>query len=308
MDTSIVIDVTKLAPWQKHPAIIYAFDNMSDGQSFIIQNDHDPRPLYHQLLGLRGNTFTWEYIKSGPESWEVAISKNAPSAHGITIGEIVKQDIRKAEVFKRFGIDFCCGGKRPLSAVCAEKGLNEAEVQTALNSVETNTPVHDFNSWGISFLTDYIVNQHHNYIRNNTPLLLELSGKVAMKHGERNPELVTIAEKTNALLAELDDHLKKEEAMLFPYIKKLEQSICTDTGFSSIEETIAAMEQEHDAAGALLHDIRTLSNGYQAPANACNSHKLLMYKLGEFENDLFQHIHLENNILFPKAISLENNM
>jgi regulator of cell morphogenesis and NO signaling len=307
MSTNIFIDVTELQPSLKHPTIFDAFDNVSHGGTVIIHNDHDPKPVYYQLLGLRGNCFSWTYLKNGPEVWEIEIKKNELSRGGETLGQIVSKDIRKAEVFKKLGLDFCCGGKKTLEAACIEKGLDENAVREELIKTEQQAAhMPDFNKWSLGFLADYIVNEHHNYVRENTPLLKELSAKVAEKHGDKYPWLLEIHNKLTVLLCELSTHMKKEESILFPYIKTLEQSGgAIQIGFETVQDPIWVMESDHDAAGELIHDISKLSNGYTAPEGACNSHKLFMYKLQEFENDLLQHVHLENNILFPKAVQLE---
>lgn len=309
MNTDIIIDVTKLRPVEKHPAIFDAFDKINSGESIIIHNDHDPKPVYYQLLGLRGNCFSWLYLENGPEVWEVEIRKNTPLEDKLTIGQIVSKDIRKAEVFKNLGIDFCCGGKKTLTQACIENGLSELDVEAELEKVNQQGNLNlDFANWKPSFLADYIINQHHSFVKENTPIILELSGKVSAKHGDKYPELISINEKVNVLLSELTTHMKKEEAILFPYIKKLKLSPCIDSSFNSVRDPIWMMESDHDIAGELIRSIRKLSKNYVAPENACNSYKLFMYKLEEFETDLFQHIHLENNILFPKAIEMEKNV
>lgn len=309
MESSILIDVTKMLPSEKHPSIFNAFDSIEPGASVIIHNDHDPKPVYYQLLGLRGNCFTWSYLKNGPDVWEVEIKKNEPSNGKETIGQIVSGDIRKAEVFKKMGIDFCCGGKKTLEQACKEKGLSEAAVREALEAQHEQGFLNlDFNSWKPSFLADFITNQHHTFVRENTPILRELSAKVSIKHGDKYPYMKTVNEKLNELLNELETHMKKEEYILFPYIRQIEATKLKAEAFNSVQDPIWMMEQEHDIAGELIHEINALCNNYEEPVDACNSHKLLLYKLEEFENDLYQHIHLENNILFPKALDLEKMM
>ncbi len=306
MNANIFIDVTQLQPTEKHPAIFDAFDKISLGESVIIHNDHDPKPVYYQLLNLKGNCFSWTYLAKGPEVWEIEIKKSDPVTGAETLGQIVSKDIRKAEVFKKLGMDFCCGGKKTLEAACVEKGLDIREVREQLSKEQAANAQHDFSKWTLSFLADYIVNEHHSFVTNNTPLLKELSEKVATKHGAKQPELVEINSKLITLLCELATHMRKEESILFPYIKTLEQTKGKiKIGFATVQDPIWVMESDHELAGELMRDIRKLSNDYNAPAEACNSEKLFYYKLQEFENDLFQHIHLENNILFPAAIALE---
>jgi regulator of cell morphogenesis and NO signaling len=307
---NVFIDVTVLEPRMKHPTIFDAFDNVAEGSAVVIHNDHDPKPLYYQLLGERGNCFSWTYLSSGPEIWEVEIKKNE-SSNVETIGEIAAKDMRKAALLKKLGIDFCCGGKRSLEEACKEQGLDVIRVKQELeesNKQPVAGPQLDFNSWALPFLADYIVNVHHGYVKSNSPLLLELSEKVAGHHGENNPALVAVRTKTFELIQELTTHMKKEEQILFPFIKEQgNKTACSIVKPEPIKNIISVMERDHDIAGEISKQIRHLTNDYTPPANACNSISLLFHKLEEFENDLLQHVHLENNILFPKAIALENN-
>jgi regulator of cell morphogenesis and NO signaling len=305
------IDVTVIEPRLKHPTIFASFDELSAGEAILLHNDHDPKPLYYQLLAERGNTFGWSYLNSGPLVWEVEIRKNEEGKQSETVGEIAAKDLRKAEVFKKYGIDFCCGGKKKLADACKEKGLDTLKIKEELEkgSTTSSAPQHDFYSWDLSFLSDYIVNVHHAYVRQNLPVIVDLSQKVADHHGKTNPELLQINERVAAMASELTVHMKKEESILFPYIKMLENSKKTGTavhgGFASVMQPISVMENDHDIVGELAEEIRSLSNNYTTPANACNSYNLLYKKLHDFEDDLHMHIHLENNILFPKAIELE---
>ncbi len=302
---NVFIDVTILEPRMKHPTIFEAFDHITEGGRVVIHNDHDPKPLYYQLLGERGNCFTWTYLTNGPEIWEVEIKKNKSDVE--TVGEIAAKDIRKAEVFKKMGIDFCCGGKRTLEEVCAEKGLDVIRVKRELEEApETNTGTQlDFNSFSLSFLSDYIVNVHHGFVNTNLPLIGELSEKVVGHHGISHPFLIDVFNKINELGRELTTHMKKEEQILFPAIKLLDNGNKEQIRFGAIGNPIRVMEKEHDIAGDIMKDIRKLTADYTLPPQACNSMGLLFQKLEAFEGDLFQHIHLENNILFPKAIALE---
>lgn len=304
-----VLDVTRIEPRLKHPTIFEHFDALDAGEGFSIANDHDPRPLYYQLLGERGNIFTWEYLENGPEHWTVHIAKPAAKESGEkqeTIGEIAAKDIRKAEAFKKLGIDFCCGGKKTVKQAIAEVGVSEEELEAELAKVAENKDggvTHEFDKWDLGFLADYIYNVHHRYIRENSPILEQLAEKVAMRHGAENPELKDLVAVVHNLTADLHSHIQKEEKILFPLIKQLEQGSATSS--IGVDGPIAKMEAEHEDAGDELRTLRQLTKDYALPAGACNSYTYLFHKLEEFENDLFHHIHLENNILFPKAIALE---
>ncbi len=312
MEQDIIIDVTKIEPRLKHPSIFKAFDYLDEGVAVIIHNDHDPKPLYYQLLGERGNTFSWAYLENGPELWRVEIRKYLSSQKVETLGEIATKDLRKAEVFKKYGLDFCCGGKKTLEDSCKEKGLDVLQVKAELEDIgkiNNLIPQHDYNSWNLTFLIDYIINVHHSYVKNNIPAIEELCIKVAEHHGKQHPELLQIKAKAELLFSEIKTHLIKEEKILFPYIKQLEvnkmEGMNASNGFGSILQPISVMENDHEIVGNLGAEIKALSNDYTLPADACNSYYLLYKKLEEFENDLHLHIHLENNILFPKAVELE---
>ncbi len=301
---NVFIDVTVLEPRMKHPTIFDAFDNVREGHSVVIHNDHDPKPLYYQLLGERGNCFSWTYLSNGPEIWEVEIKKNIGNAE--TVGEIAAKDMRKAELLKRLGIDFCCGGKRSLEEACQEKGLDVIKIKKQLEDTEKQPAAGaqlDFNNLKLSFLADYIVNVHHAYVYENAPIIEDLANKVAQHHGTNMPFLNDVYQKVAELNRELITHLKKEEQVLFPAIKMMEKG--GEVPLASIKEPINMMERDHDIAGDLIKEVRALADDYIAPDGACNSLKMLYYKLEEFESDLLQHIHLENNILFPKVVAMK---
>ena len=305
--------VPDLQPALKHPTIFIKFDALKQGESFVIINDHDPKPLYYQLLAERGNIFTWEYLEQGPEIWKVYIKKNSV-AEGETVGQIAAKDIRKAEVFRKYGIDFCCGGKKSLKQVCYEKGLKLKDVENALENVNvTSRIVENYDRWSPDFLADYIYNKHHQYYYDEGPVINELLTKVANHHGERFPELMEVYRLYTSLSQELNEHFAKEEKVLFPFIKALvlsKQSGNTQDlqNQFSLSAPIQMMENDHEAAGELLAELRTVTSQYTAPAGACNSFQFLYQKLKELEEDLHQHIHLENNILFPKALALEKGL
>lgn len=232
-----------------------------------------------------------------------------------TVGEIVKLDFRAADVFSSYGIDFCCGGKISVSEACANAKTDESIVIGALENLQnqSGSAVHDFDSWDLGFLADYIIHTHHDYVRKAIPQILPLAQKVADVHGGHHAEVIRINELFQDLANELTMHLQKEEMVLFPYIKKLAASQssgdCPDGScFGAVAGPISVMEQEHEEAGMILKEMFSLSHGYTVPEDACNTFRVLFGKLKEFEDDLHRHIHLENNILFPKAIELEKTL
>jgi len=311
MSTIPTLDVTQIPPKLKHPTIFQHFDALNAGEAFLILNDHDPKPLYYQLLGERGNIFTWDYLEDGPQWWQVKIAKKPATASSDTVGAIAAKDLRKAEVFKKMGIDFCCGGNKTIQEAAAAAGVAEAVVKVALEAVENQTQKasQDFNSWEIDFLTDYIIQVHHRYVKDASAIIDQLADKVAEHHGTNHPELFELSQKTHAFLSDMNSHLLKEEKILFPQIKLLvqkkrdHQNVTVSDGL--ISAAIKMMITEHEVSGEELKFFRKLTNEYLLPTDACNSYAYLFNKMKEFESDLLLHIHLENNILFPKALALE---
>lgn len=216
------IDVTLIEPKLKHPTIFQVFDSLAGGESLIIHNDHDPKPVYYQLLGERGDIFTWKYLEQGPEWWDVLITKKGEDDKE-TIGQIAVKDLRKAEVFKKYGIDFCCGGKKTVREVCQEKGIDATKVEQELQQVNRNNKMDNnaYNEWGLDFLADYIINTHHRYVRKYLPELRGYALKVAQVHGDRHPELFEIQKLVETINTELSEHMVEEENVLFAYVKKI---------------------------------------------------------------------------------------
>lgn len=232
-----------------------------------------------------------------------------------TVGELVAEDYRAAGVFKQYGIDFCCGGKRTVAEVCTQKGVPVAELEEKLTHLEGHPGRQrlQFNEWAPPFLIDYIINVHHTYVQEKLPQLLEYSQKVAKVHGHAYPETITIADKLESLAEELFAHLRKEELVLFPYVKELWKAkeageTVTAPPFQTAQNPIRMMEAEHEFAGDTMAEIRQLSGNFTPPEGACNTYRVLYALLEEFEEDLHQHVHLENNILFPQAVELEQAM
>ena len=309
----LFLDVTILAPREKHPRIFELFDALNEKESLLIYNDHDPKPLYYQMIAERGKTFYWKYIEKGPEVWRVEIIKSINEEGDLSIGEICSKDLRKAQVFKKYGIDFCCGGKKSIKQVCKEQNLDLKEVIEALetkNGVENNI---DFLNLELDNLIDYIIINHHEYVYQNLPPLLSLGEKVSTIHGRSNPELKRIYQLIQEANNELILHQHKEEKVLFPTLLKL-QALKSHTLnkdkllFDTLRTPLNIMEMEHESLGEIIHEIKHLSNNYHAPIDACNSYKLFYTLLEEFENNITIHMHLENNILFPKSLELEKSL
>ena len=228
-----------------------------------------------------------------------------------TLAQIVNANHQAANVFEKYELDFCCKGKRTLEQACTESELKIDEVISDLEKTgEGNScsVVINYDKLSLSQLSEYIVMTHHSYVKKEMPAILGYLQKVASKHGERHPEMILVLELFKAVKEEMEHHMQKEELILFPRIKEIERQI-TEGREILINSTyllspISMMEQEHDHAGSMLAEIRRLTKDYSPPEDACTTYRLSYASLKAFELDLHQHVHLENNILFPKAMQM----
>lgn len=235
-----------------------------------------------------------------------------------TLAQIVTNDYRAAAIFEKYQLDYCCRGKRSIVHACEERGIEPTEVLNELQSiVPHNSENRQQHAWqfenGIALgkLADHIEQTHHSYVKNEIPIIIGFLQKIALKHGSRHPELITIQNHFIKLSEELLKHLQKEENILFPAIRKLESRV-GDVIDLSVEEkkelsaAIWALEMEHEGAGDEMLTIRILSNAYTTPADACTAYKIAFRSLYDFEKDLHRHVHLENNVLFPAISEIVN--
>lgn len=232
----------------------------------------------------------------------------------LTLGEIVKKQYRAAEVFEKFGLDFCCMGSQTLEEACSNSYYNAAEVTTALQALEAEGDDSvNFDAWPLDLLADYIYQRHHHYVEEKTPIIQGYLDKICAVHGSRHPELYEINRIFKETSGALAVHMKKEELMLFPYIKRLAKAgethePVTSPIFGSVSNPIHAMETDHLDEGQQLQKMAALSNGYTPPADACSTYTVTYKMLKDYEKDMHLHIHLENNILFAKAVQLEETL
>jgi regulator of cell morphogenesis and NO signaling len=230
------------------------------------------------------------------------------------VGALVAADHRTIEVFTKYGIDYCCGGDKPLGQACAEKGINVRDLLDEIASATANgESSHAYNQWSLDFLADYIVNQHHAYAKKRIPVMNAMAEAVVAALGEALPEVSAVETIWKTLSGELVMHMQKEELMLFPYIKRLVRNqekggAISPPRFGSAAELIRSMEDEHGATGDQLAELERLTNGFTPPEDACGTFQSLYAYLDGFQKDTKQHVHLENNILFPKAITLEKEL
>jgi len=230
------------------------------------------------------------------------------------VGEIAKNYFQTVKVFDDYQIDFCCGGKQSLQEICQNKSLNTDEVVQKLEaSIQEASDAPLFDAMPLTALVEYIVTTHHAYVRENIPLLHKLLDKIEEVHGPRHPELLAVNAHFKESAGQLTMHMQKEEIVLFPLVEKLSQlkaegKTITISGGASVEQPIAAMVQEHENEGARFEEISRLTQNYTVPEDACNTFRAAYETLQAFEKDLHRHIHLENNILFPKAALLEQEV
>ena len=231
-----------------------------------------------------------------------------------TIGSFVAEDFRTAAVFSKYRIDFCCKGNRTVTEVCEKQNIDaDALLENVLQvSQSENNGSIDFNSWPLDLLADYIEKTHHRYVEEKTNVLLPFLDKLCKVHGANHPELFKINELFIGCAGELSQHMKKEELILFPFVKRMVKTkesdgILHQPSFGTVSNPIAMMMHEHDNEGERFRAIAELTNNYTPPADACTTYRVTFAMLKEFEADLHKHIHLENNILFPKAVVLEKD-
>jgi regulator of cell morphogenesis and NO signaling len=229
-----------------------------------------------------------------------------------TIGEIVAGDYRTAKVFESHKIDFCCGGNVALAAACKSNGIDLATITKELDAVKSE-PVErsqNYASWELPFLADYIINAHHSYLKENTGQIAAYAHKIATVHGAHHPEVIEIAAIFDKIAIDMAAHLREEEEIFFPAIKRAHAnrkagSAPAAQDIETIKTSLAKLGHEHEAIGDAVHTIRHLAKEYAIPGDVCNTFVVTYQKLKEFEDDLHKHVHLENNILFPKAAQLE---
>jgi len=257
------LDVTQIEPRLKHATIFQYFDKLEGGEGFVIENDHDPKPLYYQLLSERGNIFTWEYLRQGPEWWHVRIAK---------LHQTEKEDSRIATDTKD------------------KNGNTDSGLP----------PSFEAEKWPLSFLADYIRHTHHRYAREHATTLSELISLVADRHGDQFPELKNLNHAARSFFKDIQKHVETEEKEVFPVIQIIASGSRPDE--ENWEKRLQTLKNNHQLSSEELLHLRTLTNDYHLPKEACESWRYMYRQLMDFEKDWDHHIRLENNILFPKTL------
>lgn len=235
-----------------------------------------------------------------------------PETH---VAEIVTHNPAATRVFHRYGIDFCCGGKRPLAEICEERQLDAGRLLQEIAALAPESADEkDWSDAPLGAIVQHILERYHSPLREELPRLSYMADKVLRVHGERFPAMIPpLAARLQELRTELESHMMKEERMLFPYVVTLEQSwndgeALPRAPFGTVQGPIAVMEAEHEDAGRLLAEMRALTDGYTLPADACNTFRALFHGLEQLESEMHLHVHLENHVLFPRAAELEQRM
>jgi len=232
----------------------------------------------------------------------------------MTVRDVALQVPQSTRLFESLKIDYCCGGNQPLGQACASAGVDVDDVMEMLAGVESNEAgVLDFQNASLPELIRHILDTHHVFTKAEMDRLESLTDKVLNAHGGNHPELIHLDELLTRLCDDLKPHMFKEEQVLFPYMMALVQAADQNrpvpfAPFGTVNNPIRMMMREHDTAGEILREMRLLTSDYKVPADACISYQTLYQALENFEKDLHQHIHLENNILFPKALDLERKL
>ncbi|MBI1341570.1 MAG: iron-sulfur cluster repair di-iron protein [Terrimonas sp.] len=233
------------------------------------------------------------------------------------VNEIVAHDYRTADVFRKYDIDFCCGGKWPLETACAMRGLDTDAILKELKAATRNIHISNslpFEEWKLDFLADYIINVHHRYLKKAIPEVRDYVDRFVESHKNKFPELVELSKIFSRMEKHMIPHMQQEEEIIFPYIKQIAYAYYNKESYAGLlvrtlrKPVEEMMRNEHDVTNEQIKRVRAITNHYTLPPKPCNMHKVTFYKMMEFDNDLVQHLHLENNILFPGAIQMEKEL
>lgn len=297
IDLDKVLDVTLIEPRLKHPTIFKYFDKLTPGDYFIIHNDHDPKPVYYQLLGQRGNNFTFEYLIKGPDDWFIQIQKTPVGNEGEKTKELSEKEQKKADFFAAKGQDYSCENSNDTNSKASAKG--------PVNPLKDDI-ILQYDQWAPGFLCDFIEQTDHCYFRTLAPQLDGLGENIRHKHQGQHPELASIKAYQDQLLATLLFHLTQEKSALFNSVKQIEQTEQqgSEPDTISLKQLYAGSilkKQANETLADLLNHIRSHTNQYKAPQDACDSYIYYFKRLAQFDLRLSRYLHLENTVLLPKV-------
>jgi regulator of cell morphogenesis and NO signaling len=232
-----------------------------------------------------------------------------------TVGSIVAEDYRAAAVLTKHGIDFCCKGGRSVQEVCERKKIDQAKLAQDITAELARSAKDglDAANWPLDRLADHVETVHHRYVEERGPIIRKYLAKLCAVHGDRHPELFILQEEFDGCMGAMAVHMKKEELVLFPFVRQLVRSErngepARKPPFGTVENPVHMMMEDHDAEGERFERMRAASDGFNMPADGCATYATAFSMLKEFEEDLHLHIHLENNIMFPRAVALEKKL
>lgn len=299
MSGNKVLDVREIDKRFRKKLILNLFDELHDEQHLELISDHSLAPLQKLFLKEKQGFFLWSELEDGPDSWKISIKKTESFA--LTINEILKQFPLSIDILEQYGIPYFKFGDNKLSEVCGNAQEIYTEIkqsqQLLVNPLRTD-------SWSIGFTVDYIINNHHTYVKEIIPELESLIDHLVIAHASTHPQLPMIKEQFAEFKSELFEHLNDEETIVFPSFKNLELSLSQNNFEASKEfdESINWMEEDHILTGTTLKSMRNYCNNYVAPADSSPGFKILFEELKKFELDMHFHMHLENNVLFNKVV------
>ena len=309
------LDLTAVEPLLWHTAILARYDALKPGRQLIINTDIEARPLYHLLTLERGKNFAWDPLENGPESWITRVIKDPIIPEGQTLGNIISRDYRKSVVLRNLGIDFSCNGSTTLGQALKGKDDTLNQVLWEWDAIDRTMPEKDidFLGWNMAFLTKYIMQLHHGFIQNQTRFVGELAYKVADSNRSTHPEIRAVADLFNRTGKKLEELALHEEKELFPYLISLSDAeskghALKDGKLGHVAVPISFIQAESEQVAAGLRQIREMTHHYMAPAYTSSTCPILYKLLAAYEEDTLLHLHLENNILFPKAVKTEHSL
>jgi regulator of cell morphogenesis and NO signaling len=311
METLNLLDLRDIDSKDKNEVILDIFDQLHPGDILTIIHDRDFSNLYFTLKTERPLSFTWDYLIAGPKTWKVNITK-IKTRNELSIGEIVRDNPEAASVFRKYNIEYCCHGKMIFEEACLAAGADPKKIKRDINLAAKN-PNYALRAtnWPVEVLIDYLVNNHHSYLKSSENDLKDLAERVAKDHGNQHPELYSIKQYLNEFFYELNTHMMKEEELLFPTIKDMANNtidLSPSCNFGPISKPLEMLETDHEDIVSFIDLFRSITKNYQIPEDVSTSFRLFYILLQDLEEDLRQHMHLENNILFPKAKELEEEM
>lgn len=309
MEPDAVIEASKLPRLIRKNVIVENFELLNNEEHFLLIHEHDPQPLKMYFEKEFPGRFEWKYLKKEPGDWQIRISK--VEKRDFTLNELIKSYPNAIHVLEKNGIAYYMDGNKNLSECCKNKNYEAPHILQQINGDNCGFyfgVISRVYEWDIPFLIDYILVNHHKYTRKVLPELSSLIGHIVTVHGTFHPGIVNIQRKFEEFKEELEEHLKEEENVIFPALKKISLETDEDKQYDGddVKYSLSWMKEDHILTITSMKALNTLCDHYHTPGDAYPAYKVLMHEMQKFESDLHLHLHLENNILFNKAKELVN--